>query len=151
MRPRLHTVIAFRPVAAGPLHVFGWLVAAVGSLTPGVATANDFPTQARVEFVLGCMNERGGQSYDTLYPCVCLIDKIAAEMTYQEFAEAQVFSQLRSTPGERGGVFRDPDQAGQLREKLDAVTERGRAACFVNDQRDAGEPGPDPAEPPAAR
>ena len=76
---------------------------------PAIAAANDFPTQARVEFVLGCMNEQGGQSYDTLYKCVCLVDAIAAEMTHEEFAQAQVFSQLRSTAGERGGVFRDPD------------------------------------------
>lgn len=100
-------------------------------LLPGLALGNDFPTQARVEFVLGCMQELGGQSYDTLYPCVCLIDKIAAEMSYDEFAEAQVFSQLRSTPGERGGVFRDPEQAGTLTEMLETATERGRAACFI--------------------
>jgi hypothetical protein len=95
------------------------------------ALANDFPTQARVEFVLGCMDEQGGQSYDTLYKCVCLVDAIAAEMSYDEFAQAQVFSQLRSTPGERGGVFRDPDQARSLVEKLDAVVERGRTQCFI--------------------
>lgn len=100
-------------------------------LAPVVAHANDFPTQARVEFVLGCMAEEGGQSYDTFYPCVCLVDRIAAEMTYKEFSEAQVFSQLRSTPGERGGVFRDPEQAGTLTRKLAETTARGRAACFV--------------------
>lgn len=105
-------------------------------LLPAVSAANDFPTQARVEFVLGCMNQRGGQTYDTLYPCVCLIDMIAAEMSYAEFAEAQVFSQLRSTPGERGGVFRDPDQAKSLTEKLAAAMERGEAACFVRDTAD---------------
>ena len=102
-------------------------------LLPALSAANDFPTQARVEYVLGCMNEHGGQTYDTLYPCVCLIDRIAAEMTYEEFAEAQVFSQLRSTPGERGGVFRDPDQASSLTEKLATATENGKAACFVRD------------------
>jgi len=106
---------------------------ALACLLPAWSAANDFPTQARVEFVLGCMNEQGEQTYDTLYPCVCLIDAIAADMSYQEFAEAQVFSQLRSTPGERGGVFRDPDQAQSLTEKLEAATERGRSACFVRD------------------
>jgi hypothetical protein len=99
-------------------------------LVPGVSQANDFPTQARVEFVLGCMNEQGGQSYDNLYKCVCLVDAIAAEMTHEEFAQAQVFSQLRSTAGERGGVFRDPEQAGALSAKLAAVIERGKAACL---------------------
>jgi len=103
----------------------------LGLLLPGVALANDFPTQARVEFVLGCMNEQGGQSYDTLYKCVCLVDAIAAAMSHDEFVEAQVFSQLRSTAGERGGVFRDPDQARSLIEKLEAAIERGKAQCFV--------------------
>jgi hypothetical protein len=100
-------------------------------LLPGAALANDFPTQVRVEFVLGCMSEQGGQSYDTLYKCVCLIDAIAAEMSHSEFAEAQVFSQLRSTAGERGGVFRDPDQARSLVAKLEATIERGKAQCFI--------------------
>lgn len=113
-----------------------WTRAALGAtllcVIPTLVLGNDFPTQARVEFVLGCMEELGGQSYDTLYRCVCLIDKIAESMSYEEFAEAQVFSQLRSTPGERGGVFRDPEQARSLTDKLNAATARGRAACFVN-------------------
>ena len=100
-------------------------------LLPGVTLANDFPTQARVEFVLGCMNEQGGQSYDTFYKCVCLVDAIADEMSHDEFAQARVFSQLRSTPGERGGEFRDPDQARSLVAKLQAVTERGKLKCLI--------------------
>ena len=100
-------------------------------LLPRVGAANDFPTQARVEFVLGCMNEQGGQSYDNLYKCVCVVDAIAAEMSHEEFAQAQVFSQLRSTAGERGGVFRDPDQARTLVDKLAAVTERAKTGCFI--------------------
>lgn len=102
---------------------------------PGIAAANDFPTQARVEFVLGCMNEQGGQSYDSLYKCVCVVDAVAAEMSYEEFAQAQVFSQLRTTAGERGGVFRDPEQARSLVAKLTAVLERARAQCFVKPAR----------------
>lgn len=103
------------------------------SLSSWSVAANDFPTQARVEFVLGCMSERGGLSYDTLYPCVCLIDRIAETMSYDEFAEAQVFAQLRSTPGERGGVFRDPDQAETLTAKLESAQEEGESSCFVGD------------------
>jgi hypothetical protein len=106
----------------------GWTL-----LLPIVTLANDFPTQARVEFVLGCMNEQGGQSYDTLYKCVCLVDAIADEMSHDEFAEAKVFSQLRSTAGERGGVFRDPDRARALVAKLEAAIEQGKARCFIRD------------------
>ena len=31
----------------------------------------------------------GGQNYDTLYACVCAVDKIAAEMTYDQYSHAQ--------------------------------------------------------------
>ncbi|HEX6994565.1 MAG TPA: hypothetical protein VF339_10525 [Gammaproteobacteria bacterium] len=77
------------------------------------------------------MNERGGQSYDTLYPCVCMIDRIAEDMTYAEFAEAQVFAQLRSTAGERGGIFRDPERAESLTAKLEMAIERAERRCVV--------------------
>ena len=93
--------------------------------------ANDFPTQARVEYVLGCMESHGGQKYENLYSCVCVIDKVAEKIAYEEFVEAEVFAQLRATPGERGGVFRDPEQASLLTQKLGDITEVAEKSCFV--------------------
>lgn len=98
---------------------------------PFTAYANDFPTQARVEYVLRCMDYRGAQNYENMYSCVCVIDKIANEITYDEYAAAEVFAQLRSTPGERGGMFRDPDGARLLVDKLRDVTEEAEKSCFV--------------------
>ena len=92
---------------------------------------NDFPTQTRVEYVLQCMEKKGGQNYDTLYPCVCSIDKIAEKLTYDEFAEAQTFSYLRSTPGEKGAVFRDPPRAKELRDRLKEAVAFAEQSCFV--------------------
>ena len=69
-------------------------------LLPSLAHANDFPTQARVEYVLGCMDSHGGQKYENLYSCICVIDKIAENIAYDEYVEGEVFAQLRSTPGE---------------------------------------------------
>lgn len=93
--------------------------------------ANDFPTTARVEYVLKCMHEHGGQGYDTLYKCSCSVDKLAAQISYQEYTEAETYVQLRSTPGERGGVFRDPPQAGQLRDRLADTKLSAESACFL--------------------
>lgn len=93
--------------------------------------ANDFPTQARVEYVFECMHKHGGQNYDNLYHCSCMLDELARRMSYQEYSEAVVFTKLRSTPGEAGGVFRDPPQARRLRDKLQAVEEAAQAVCFV--------------------
>ncbi len=91
---------------------------------------NDFPTQARVEFVLGCMQSHGGQSYDTLYPCVCVIDKIAEQMTYDAYVHADTMSVMITTPGERGGAFRDAPGARKEVKDLRRIREAAEKACF---------------------
>ena len=96
-----------------------------------VAHANDFPTQARVEYVLRCMDSNGGQKYEVLYSCICIIDKIAEKIAYDEFVEGEVFAQLRTTPGERGGVFRDPDRSSLLIGKISDITKGAEKSCFV--------------------
>ena len=100
-------------------------------LLPALAGANDFPTLARVEYVLRCMDAHGGQSYDTMYPCVCALDKIAGQFSYDEYVEAETFTMLRGTPGERGGVFRDPERAKALYKKFNTVVEGAEKSCFV--------------------
>lgn len=91
---------------------------------------NDFPTLARVEYVMQCMQEHGGQNYDSLYHCVCSADKIASQMPYEEFAQAQTFTYLFDTPGERGGEFRDPPQSAQLRNRLKEIKAQAAQTCF---------------------
>src|SRR5262245_64185148 len=98
------------------------------------AIANDFPTQARVEYVLRCMDANGGQSYNTLYACVCSIDRIAESFSYADFAEAETFALLRSTPGEQGGVFRDPDRARDLQKKYQEVVSQAEHAALRSEE-----------------
>ena len=96
------------------------------------ALANDFPTQARIEFVLDCMDENGGQSYNTLYPCICAIDRIAADMPYERYEYAQTMSVMIQTPGERGSAFRDAPGARKLVKEYKALLKSTRASCFVS-------------------
>jgi hypothetical protein len=102
--------------------------------SPALATSasNDFPTLTRVEYVLSCMQEKGGKNYDNLYHCVCAVDKIAAQMSHEEFMQAQTFETNKNLAGERGGVFRDPPQSKTLRDKLKAVNDEAVASCFPN-------------------
>jgi hypothetical protein len=97
-----------------------------------IAAANDFPTQARVEFVVGCMNQRGGVNYDNMYHCSCAVDRIAERLSYADFAEAETFAMLKRTPGERGGVFRDPPRAEELVTALEDAESAAEKSCFVN-------------------
>ena len=77
------------------------------------------------------MDSNGGQKYEILYSCICIIDKIAEKIAYDEYVEGDVFAQVRTTPGERGGLFRDPDQASLLVKKISNLTEAAKKSCFM--------------------
>ena len=96
------------------------------------APVNNYPTQTRVEYVLSCMALHGGQSYDTLYPCVCSIDRIADQLDHDEYVQAEMLGFLLSTPGEKGGVFRDASSDARSRAKrFQSARADAEAACFV--------------------
>ncbi len=92
---------------------------------------NDFPTRDRVEYVLNCVAQHGGLSFITQYACGCKIDKIAEKMSFADFEAAKTFNYLRSTPGEAGGIFRDPKQAKDLRKVLKEAEAYAERQCFV--------------------
>jgi len=93
--------------------------------------ANDYPTRDRVEYVLNCVAQHGGLTYISQYACGCKIDKIAEKLTFSEYEAARTFSYLRSTPGESGGVFRDPAQSKDLRARLKEAEAYAEKNCFV--------------------
>lgn len=89
---------------------------------------HDYPTAARVEYVQECMLKNGGElSY--LYKCSCAIDRIASELSYDEFVEWGTFARNASLAGERGGIFRDSDQARENAKKYRAVESEAHEAC----------------------
>lgn len=90
---------------------------------------NDFPTQARVEYVMQCMAEHGGSNLDNMYHCVCAIDKIAGTMNFQDYSEALTFTYMFDTPGDKGGEFRDPPKSKVLRDQL-KMAKKSAESCF---------------------
>ena len=93
------------------------------------AVANDFPTQARVEFVLGCMDQRGGQSYNSLIRASAS-STVSPPMPYREYLRRRTLSSLRHS-GE-GGLFRDAGAAPKRASSVSGPAGRGEAACFVS-------------------
>ena len=93
---------------------------------------NNYPTRDRVEYVFNCIAKHGGRlDYVTQYACGCKIDKIAEKMTFAEYEAASTFTMLRSTPGENGAVFRDPQQSKDLRTRLKEAEAYAESSCFV--------------------
>lgn len=93
-----------------------------------------FPTLDTVEYVIACMNRHGGQTLTTLYQCSCQFDQFSKLMTYDEYSQAVVFRNLKSMPGETGGVFRDPPQAKILRTKLFESENTAKKECGIKDK-----------------
>lgn len=100
-------------------------------LDEDVPFVSDFPTQERVDYVLSCIAQKGGLTYITQYGCGCKIDKIAEKMSFADYDQARTFGFMRKTPGEAGGVFRDPPEAKRLRKLMEEAEAYAEKSCFV--------------------
>lgn len=97
----------------------------------GQVSANDFPTFDRVDYVLACMKDHGGQSMDNMYACSCAVDKIAQYMSFDEYSEASVFERYKKMPGEKGGLFRESEHGDELIKRLATARQEADKSCFV--------------------
>src|SRR5947209_12507163 len=82
---------------------YALLLMLVAQTTP----ANDFPTRARVEFVLTCMRESNAPQQEAMYKCSCAIDAIAEQVDYTTWVDLSTIANATTIAGERGGVMRD--------------------------------------------
>ena len=96
-----------------------------------LARANDFPTVTRVEFVLECMREHKGGSFELLNKCSCVIDRLAEQYKLDDFVEAQTMAKAVTIAGERGSALRDNDEAQQEARQYRAKQKDAAHACFL--------------------
>jgi hypothetical protein len=111
---RLHTIAAIGLVAAC-----------------SVAHANDFPTVARVEFVLECMRDHKGAQFELLNKCSCVVDRLAEKYEYDGFVELQTMAKAVTIAGERGSTLRDNDEAQKAAKQYRADIKDAAKACFL--------------------
>jgi hypothetical protein len=96
----------------------------------GAAPANDFPTVARVEYVLECMNSHGGKQ-EYLYTCACAVDRIGAELAYDDYVTMSAALRYQTLEGPRGAEFRDPQNVKAMAAKYKAIQEGAARACML--------------------
>lgn len=99
-------------------------------MSPLACHAYDFPTTDRVEYVLECMKNHGGKQ-EYLYKCSCAIDNIAKKLKYDEYVEASTAQRYQSLGGERGAVFRDPQNVKKVAKNYKAIEDAAQSACFA--------------------
>jgi hypothetical protein len=93
------------------------------------AQSHDYPTQGRVEYVLGCMDDNG-HDFVNVYKCSCAIDRIAASLPYDDFVEQSTFSKYATLGGEGGAEFR-VDRAKAQTKKFRALQADAYRACGI--------------------
>jgi hypothetical protein len=90
---------------------------------------NDYPTEARAEYVFGCMAVNG-QTPDALRRCSCAIDVIATILDYDAYVSAETVLAMRQTSGERSALFRDTSPANTVVADLRRVEAEAEIVCF---------------------
>ena|SRR5437867_5238526 len=105
-----------------------WLSLAAAQFTH----ANDFPTQARVEFVLDCMRTSKASPQESMYKCSCAIDVIADKVDYNTWVELSTIANATTIAGERGGVIRDLKDGRKMIASFRELQDNAKKSCFLN-------------------
>ncbi len=80
--------------------------------------ANDYPTAARADYVIGCLAANGFHR-ELLEKCACGIDTIADMLPYDDYEKAStILSMQQGGLGDRGALLRDTPIAKEEIEKL---------------------------------
>lgn len=90
---------------------------------------NDYPTEARADYVFGCMAVNG-QTREALRQCSCAVDVIATILPYEAYVSAETVLTMRQTSGERAALFRDTAPANAFVAELRRAEAEAEIICF---------------------
>ncbi|MCC5884283.1 MAG: hypothetical protein JJU25_16825 [Halomonas sp.] len=93
------------------------------------ALANDYPTEARVDYVLGCM-AANGNSYLTMRKCACSIDVIAEHLPYETYEQVETVMGMQDQRGELGVLFRTERGMQDQVQALNQAQADANLRCF---------------------
>ena len=106
------------------------IAAALALSGPAAGQAvNDYPTNARAEYVFACM-ATNGQTRDMLDRCSCAIDRISEVLPYGDYVSAETVLRMRQTTGERAGMFRAMPQMTESVATLRRAEAEAEILCF---------------------
>jgi hypothetical protein len=95
-------------------------------------TVSDYPTIERVQFVEACIREYPDRPHqEMLYKCSCAMDKIIAQMTYDEYVEASTAYFAGQIAGERGVGVRESTVGQTLTDRYRSVHGKALKDCLV--------------------
>lgn len=93
------------------------------------AEVNDYPTDARADYVFVCMTTNGETS-DMLHRCSCSIDVIASLLPYDRYVAAQTVASLNQVQGQIGTMFRASEETKAMLADLRRAEAEAEIRCF---------------------
>ncbi len=98
--------------------------------TPALAAElNDYPTEARAEFVFACM-KTNGETPAALKRCSCSIDVIATLLPYERYVAAETVASLAQSHGQAGMLMRSSALAKAVLDDLRRAQAEAEIRCF---------------------
>jgi hypothetical protein len=93
------------------------------------AEVNDYPTEARADYVFVCM-KANGETRDALKRCSCSIDVIASLLPYERYIDAETVASMSQAQGQLGTMFRASKQAKTIAADLRRAQAEAEIRCF---------------------
>jgi lysyl-tRNA synthetase class II len=91
--------------------------------------ANDYPTSARADYVLGCM-AANNQTRQALDNCSCSIDVIASILPYDKYVEAETVLSVRQGVGAQSRAFNATKSFDDMVANLRRAQAEAEIRCF---------------------
>lgn len=95
----------------------------------GAQAVNDYPTNARADYVFICM-ATNGQTRDMLDKCSCAIDQIATVLPYDSYVKAETVLSMRQVAGERSAMFRQGTVVNEMVAEYRRAEAEAEILCF---------------------
>lgn len=106
------------------------LTIALAAATPALALdGNDYPTDARAEYVFACM-ATNGQTQDALRRCSCSIDTVATILPWDDYVAAETVLRMRQGGGESAAMFRGAPASMAILRELRRAQAEAEMICF---------------------
>ena len=109
------------------------LVSLCGLLSAAAAPAraNDFPTSDRVLYVQECMRANPGPYYEMVSKCSCALDRLAGEVSYDDYVNMSTIANAMTIGGERGSELRDNESIKPAAKRYRELQAQVQKACFI--------------------
>lgn len=107
------------------------LAALVLAAPAAFARDNTYPTVDRVLYVQECMRAHPGPHYEMVNKCACALDRLADEVTFEDYITMSTAANANSIGGERGNTIRDTEMLQEQIRRYRTLQSKVKKACFI--------------------